>query len=367
MTDRSRVLRTAADLDDEALDWFARCDHDPAVRHDPALQVWLAADPARRDAFARWEADWATLDALPADAVAQLRRQLAIDKAAANALRSAPGGRVRPASPGRRAWMQHVSRGMPAAATALGVLAVSGGGYLAWDHQAEQPLHAERFTTERGQQRDVQLPDGSLLRLDTATQIDVALYRTRREVRLSEGQAVFHVQADRARPFDVLAGAVRVTVVGTRFSVRYTAAMPGDAGVRVAVEEGRVRVAGRDPGLLAWLTRRDGPAIELGAGQQVAADAAGALAPIASVGAAGFAPWREGRVSFDDTPLAQALAEFERYGDTGLTVRDPAVAALRLTGTFDPRRLGNFLLVLPKALPVRLRADGGVTEIVAAR
>jgi transmembrane sensor len=58
-------------------------------------------------------------------------------------------------------------------------------------------------------------------------------------------------------------------------------------------------------------------------------------------------------VSFDDTPLAQALAELGRYGPTGITLQDPQLGALRLTGTFDPRHLDNFVRALPRVLPVR--------------
>ena len=69
-------------------------------------------------------------------------------------------------------------------------------------------------------------------------------------------------------------------------------------------------------------------------------------------------------------PLSQALAEFERYGPTRLAVRDPAVAAMRLSGTFDPRHLDNFRKALPKVLPVRLLdpqgGEGAQTLIVAA-
>ena len=121
-------------------------------------------------------------------------------------------------------------------------------------------MFAGEFRTLRGQQKDVTLPDGSVLRLDTDTRIAVALYRERREVKLLGGQAMFQVHGDAARPFDVLAGPVRVTVVGTRFSVRHTPGILGADDIRVEVEEGCVRVAGVD-GMTA------APAVELGAGQ----------------------------------------------------------------------------------------------------
>lgn len=106
--------------------------------------------------------------------------------------------------------------------------------------------------------------------------------------------------------------------------------------------------------------------IELGAGQSVSADAAGALG-LVSTGAAAPAAWREGRVSFDGVPLAQAIAEFERYGDTGLVVRDPAVAALMVHGSFELQQVGAFARALPQVLPVRLRRIDGRSEIISSR
>lgn len=322
-------------IEREALEWFVRQGGGLDESQARTFAAWQAADPAHRAALARWLADWRALDALPAEAVAQLRRQMESDRATVPRTR-------------RAFWS-----GAMAVVASVGMVAV--GGLLAWNHWQRQPVYEQHIATERGQQVEVQLPDGSGLRLDTATRIDVALYRGRREVRMPEGQAVFRVRGDPQRPFDVLAGPLRITVVGTRFAVRYTPGVPCEEGVRVAVEEGRVRVA-----------RADGSGVELAAGQQVASDALGRLGPVAAVPASGIAPWRESRVSFDDTPLAQALAEFSRYGPTRLRVHDPQVAALRLTGTFDPRSLDNFRRVLPRVLPVRLREQGGETEIVAA-
>lgn len=351
------------DAERQALDWFVRARGGLSAQEQGELAAWQVRDPAHAQAYARWQADWQQLDALPAEGVAQLRARLAQDL-----VREREGGKARaPAAAG--GWLA-AWRGTHWAGTAAmvaSVAMVAAGGLLAWNHWQQQPLFEKHIATRTGEQVEVQLPDGSHLRLDTATAIDVALFRQRREVRLPEGQAVFRVQGDAARPFDVLAGPLRITVVGTRFSVRNTPGIPGEQGVRVAVEEGRVRVARADA-----LASAPGAVLELTAGQQIASDAAGRLGPVAAVPPSGIAPWRESRVSFDNTPLAQALAEFGRYGPTRLTVRDPEVAALRLTGTFDPRRLDNFVRVLPQVLPVRMQQQApagpgeAATEIVAA-
>lgn len=351
------------DIDGEALDWFVRRSAGLDADEEVAFQAWRARSAAHATAFASWQGDWRALDALPADGIERLRRDLAIDKAREDE-KERP---IRQGVPVARQRWPGMAAVVPRFALALVVLCVGFAGVRGWEHWQRQPVYAAPFETQRGQHREIDLPDGSRLRLDTATRVDVALYRQRREVRLPEGQALFEVYGDASRPFDVVAGPLRITVVGTRFSVRHTPGVPGERGVRVAVEEGRVRVARSGPETPASGGTSAPGAIELHAGQQVAVDADGTLGPVVPVAGAGIAPWRDGRVSFDDVPLAQALAEFERYGPTGLVFGDAAAASLRLTGTFDPRRLDNFLSLLPTVLPVQLQARGGATEILSRR
>lgn len=259
-----------------------------------------------------------------------------------------------------------MGRFFPQAATAMAAVALVGGGWMGWDHWRSQPTFAKNYATERGQRLDIQLPDGSTLQLDAATQAEVRLYRERREVRLAEGQALFVVHANPQQPFDVLAGAVRVTVVGTRFSVRHTRAGLDAGKTVVAVESGRVRVSRMGSSGRVEADYAAGR-VELTTGQGVTADETGRLQAVISVAPGSVAGWRNGRISFNDTPLAEALAELERYGDTGLVVRNPAVGALRLGGSFDVRQAGTFAQALPSLLPVRLERRNGVVEIIGLR
>nr|WP_081593462.1 FecR domain-containing protein [Thauera linaloolentis] len=336
------------------MDWFVRR-RDAGWQSDqePAFQAWLAADPRHTEAYQRCSRQWNELDGMPADLLANMRRNLVRDKAR-------PAAGQAPAVPSRRRFLL-----WPAYSAMAAV--VGGVGYVTWQHLQAQPIYTQAFQTARGQQQNVQLSDGTRLRLDTATRLEVSYYRQRREVRIIGGQAVFEVQAAVGSPFHVLAGPMRVTVAGTRFLVRYTPDLPGNASVQVAVEEGAVRVARLVPAeaeqgrydLLAGTL--------LLAGQQIAADEQGELGPIAAVVADGIAPWREQRVSFVDVPLGQALAELERYRSTGLVVPDPAVAALRLSGTFDPMNPAALRAALPRVLPVRLHDRGGHFEVAPIR
>lgn len=378
-TDLNADQSSQQDADERELEQFLR-DEDP-VAFDAALwltrqeaglssddqhrfEQWLAADSAHAQAYADLAPGLDAVRALPATAQARLLAGLTAGTFHAEPLLPdqplTADAAVQPSMPGRRTWMLNVARFVPAAAAAGVAAAVVGGHWLAWDAQAGRLIHTRHYTTARGELREVQLDDGSTMALDADTSIWVALYQGRREISVQQGQLMLTVEPDAARPFHVLVGALRVTVVGTRFSVRHTETGLDAGRTLVAVESGRVRVEPQQQSLT------DAP-VFLGAGDSVSANAQGHLDAVVQVGAQSVAVWRQGRVSFNDTPLSQALAEFERYGATGLTLRDPAVGALRLGGTFDLHAAQTFAQALPHLLPVRLQRNSDGIEIVSNR
>ncbi|OON59953.1 hypothetical protein B0920_22030 [Massilia sp. KIM] len=318
----------------DAATWALRRREGLAPEDEAAFQAWLAADPRHAPALAEMDATFG-----------QLR-----------ALRPIAGARRRPARAGR-----HL-----ATAGLACVLAVAG--WLGWDHWRQQPVFERSYATRPGQQLSLTLPDGpqgaagSRLTLDTGSRLRVVLYRDRRELQLAEGQALFAVRRDAARPFHVQAGALRVTVLGTQFTVRRTSKGLDAGQTVVAVKEGRVRVA-RSPDL-PWPAAG---AVELGAGQAVAAGADGVLGAVARTTPSSVSAWQEGRIAFEGATLAAAVAEFERYGRTGLVIRDPEVAALRVGGSYELRQVQRFADALPQVLPVRLVPHGNDVEIVLNR
>lgn len=367
-------------LDIQAATWVARKRNGLSAADEAKLREWLAADPRHGAAYEDMDDTFGRVRDMPDDEVDAFKAGL--NPAAVPGVPprpvAAPQHRPRPASPGRRAWMTLIGSLFPHAAAAAIGLAMVGGGWMGWQQWQSQPTFEKTYATARGQQLSVGLPDnpspnptpGSTLMLDTATQADVRLYRDRREVRLANGQAMFTVQTDAQRPFHVLVGSLRITVVGTRFSVRHTQSGLGAGQTVVSVEEGRVRVvkahsAGGHGKVLRAAEATSAAPVELTAGQMVVADGAGHIGPVAQRPASAIAPWRDGRLSFDQTPLSQAIAEFERYGHTGLVVRDPAVAALPVGGSYSLRQWRRFAETLPQVLPVRLVQRGEATEVVA--
>lgn len=344
------LLEELSPAEFEALRWSVRIGDGLDATERAEFEAWRRADPAHQAAYDEMTGVSEAIDALPAAGTARLQARVAIDRAGESAIHvAAPAAQPVPPRPTRR-------RALAAMAAAF---AAAGGGWFGWEAWRSEPVFEQRYQTQRGQQLDVALPDGSQMRLDTATTAEVSLYRGRREVRLAEGQAMFTVQSDKARPFDVRAGGTRVTAVGTRFSVRYTPSI-GRPEVQVAVQEGRVRVAAAGNEAVQ-------AAIELAPGETVAADAQGRPGPVGRIAPEGVAAWRGNRLSFDNLPLSAVLAELGRYGDVGIAVHDPAVAALPVTASVDLQRMGDFVRSLPQVLPVRLERRQGTTEIVAAK
>jgi transmembrane sensor len=364
-------------LDIEAATRVARQRNGLDAAGEAELQEWLNADPRHAQAFDDMAGTLGEVAQLPDDDIASLKADLGASEAAhAPALERTPPP-ARSASTGLRHGLLGLRPLFAQAAMAVIAFAVVGGGWMGWDHWRHQPTFESRYATARGQQLSVSLPDGqagrggdaagSQLQLDTATQVDARLYRDHRTVQLKEGQAMFTVQADAERPFHVWAGGVHITVVGTRFSVRHTHTGLDAGQTVVSVEEGRVRVARTaraDAAPGRGEARAEGEVL-LVAGQTVTAGADGQLGPVGSLPSAAVALWRDGRLNFYQTPLAQAIAEFERYGRTGLVVRDPAVAAMPVGGSYSLRQWQRFADTLPQVLPVRLVQRGDVMEVVA--
>lgn len=340
----------------EAAQWAVRADTGLDNNGQARLHEWLAQDDRHAQAYAEMRRN-----------LADLRRPAVADFGARRVVRTTSSAAHTRSSPRWRSLHKLVPGLAIASACCISVIS----GWLVWEQLSQRPMFERVYATQRGQQLQVWLPDGpsgasadaSSLLLDTGTRLDARLYRDRRDIVLHAGQALFSVQPDASRPFRVLAGGICITVTGTRFSVRRTDTGLHPGQTIVAVEEGRVRVSVEttdDQGQAAQHI-----ASELRAGQSIVVDSSGTAGPVRTLPVQQVAAWSGGRVNFDQAPLAEVIAEFERYGSTGLLVRDPNVAAMRVGGSFEVGKFQQFVHSLPQVLPVRLVPRAGVTEVVA--
>lgn len=63
--------------------------------------------------------------------------------------------------------------------------------------------------------------------------------------------------------------------------------------------------------------------------------------------------WRDGRVTFRDTPLSQAIAEMNRYTTLKIRLASPEIGTWRISGLYHTSNVEGFIHALTRLLPVR--------------
>ncbi len=167
---------------------------------------------------------------------------------------------------------------------------------------------ARSYSTGIGEQRTIQLMDGSTVELNARSRVEVRLTDRRRDVALIEGQALFRVAKDKNRPFVVRAGEAQVETY------------PGTDGAGAA-------------------------AIVLSAGEQLTVLPHTVTKPTRADTVAATA-WVQKRLIFEEMPLSEVAEEFNRYNRRPLAIDDPELQALKISGVYsstDPASLINFL------------------------
>jgi transmembrane sensor len=311
----------------------------PASKTEEAAALWLL----RRGGEGWSDADQAELDGWLNEAsenrVAFWRLEYGWEKAdrlAALGKKAAPARR--PARIGARVWLP-----LAAAVAACAVIA----GLTVPDL-----LGPRAYTTAVGGQQTVPLSDGTRVELNTGTKLRVAVNNKARAVWLDKGEAYFEVARDPSRPFVVHAGPRRITVLGTKFSVR----REGDR-VEVAVVEGKVKVeqaAPTQPTPPAFVTR----------GDLIVAEGDSNLLAVKSVQRVNEElSWRHGRLTFDQVTLSEAVSEFNRYNHKQLVITDPQAATLRIGGSFEAGNIEAFTRLLQRGFSLKIEEDGDLVKI----
>jgi len=305
--------------DDLAAAWFARLlSPDCSEREREKFEQWCAASDRHADAFAAVAQCHEDAGALRSD---ELMR------AAVRAARNTARPHVRPGH-----WARF-------AAAAVLVLAVVGGTF--WFVHGQQ-VPSLRFATAVGEQRRVDLADGTRVQLDTDTSLTVHYSDKARELVLGNGRIQVDVAQDAGRPFSVLSGRGRVRDIGTEFQVeRY------GENVTITLLTGLVSVELVEPAL------RGETGSVLTPGQQIHLGAQGGLGAVMPVDLALLSDWTSGTLTFKDRRLGDLLEEMNRYSPMKIRVADPALSRLQVSGVFRAGDQSSLLQALQAGWSMR--------------
>ncbi|MBJ7502147.1 MAG: FecR domain-containing protein [Sphingopyxis sp.] len=265
-----------------AIDWLIR-QRDPDFIDWDGFADWLAEDPdhvAVYDAIASLDHD---LDALPA---AQASSIIIVPETARR--------------PSRRAWF-----GGAMAAALVGAVTLSGLNLFGGDN---------RIKTIAGEQRTVELADGSKIEINGASEIEIDPGRPR-FARLESGEAMFHIVHREDAPFVVETGDAKIVDLGTAFNV-----IRRDRQTSVAVSEGIV------------LYNPDSDNVRLVAGKGIQASDGDSKPPaVQDVDVANVGGWRSGLLVYNGTPLPVVAEDLKRTAGMQVSIA-PEAAELSFRG-----------------------------------
>jgi transmembrane sensor len=208
---------------------------------------------------------------------------------------------------------------------------LAGGGY----YGMKRPEAPKTYDTAIGETRRLAMEDGSVVEMNTNSEVNVAYSDHSRDIYLAHGEGNFTVAKNKSRPFIVHAGDTTVTAVGTAFSVDAT--RPDQ--LRVAVSEGTVAVrhGAREP---AYVTAMQVLTVPTGEQQK---EEAPQLVVATAEQIDKHLAWRKGMLVFSGESLSEAAAQFNRYNQRQISVTPRAAAAAqRVGGVFQTRDVEGF-------------------------
>jgi len=308
----------ADDVQAEAGAWITRRDSTEWSNADQAaLDAWLAASTAHMIAFIRLDDMWKRADRLKA---------------------------LKPNARQRTGLMRRFASGtfaMKAVAAAVVAACIGAAAFLT-------PLRPTEtvYATAIGAHKALKLPDGSRIDLNTDTTLRLSRSANRVTVTLDKGEAFFQIKHDPRRLFVVLAGRHRVIDIGTEFLMR---SQPNH--LEVTLISGSARLDAPDGRMQTPILLRPGDDLTV-ANNLITTTRKSSHRLAEELG------WRRGMLIFEATPLADVVAEFNRYSVRKIVVADRVTASIPLSASFPTDGADSFLELAKAMLKVRVDRRG---------
>lgn len=222
------------------------------------------------------------------------------------------------------------------AACFIGLLGMSTAIFFWSKSSSLQNLQKVTVSANRGVRTCFNLPDGSVVYLNSGSTLTYPLSNddTERKVQLS-GEAYFSVKSDPERPFIVSMSddRVRVKVLGTEFNVR---AYEKDNVIQTTLVTGAVNLEMKD--IEGNVNERT-----LCPSEKAIYDLTNKTLEVLKVDVESEIAWKDGRLVFKETPLPEVLKRLANFYNVEFKIMNAELETYRFTGTFNNRQLPQVL------------------------
>jgi transmembrane sensor len=348
MKDKVYPFSDHSSVEQEALEWLIKLDGDtpPSKQERKRLREWLGRSPVHREELNSLNALWSD-NILPELLVPPSDRVVQSDP-----IVQSDNGFI------KGQWQRFCGINRRAAFAMMFIVGFALSLSL-W--VTEDPLSKSNglYLTAIGHQKSVTLADGSVVQLNTNSQIEVEFSESYRNIKLLQGEVHFEVAKNSQRPFRVYAGGGRVEAVGTAFTVYLK-----NQEVDVLVVEGRVAIASlvkqkpiadykrlpADTGAsvdkvdpyansqtiqLGILKAGQGSIIKAGSHLRFAQNEQRSIVEnLAEGDIAQRQSWRQGIIIFNGHTLEQVVEEISRFTTATIEISDPALRTIQIAGRF---------------------------------
>ncbi len=208
----------------------------------------------------------------------------------------------------------------------------------------QQKVVYEEKTVPFGQKIQIQLPDGTIVWINSGSKLKfpVKFTGTKRELFL-DGEAYFDVAHDASRPFIIHTGKVATQVLGTAFDIKAYGSNEFD----VTVARGKVSVGLIDQ-QLGVLTAEQG--LSYNSISKISKKYPVVLSKLR---------WMFGDLIFDNIKMADAVNTLERWYDIKITLTDPQIRSRRFSASFlKHEHIGQVLNVLSEIAHFSYKQQG---------
>jgi ferric-dicitrate binding protein FerR (iron transport regulator) len=192
-----------------------------------------------------------------------------------------------------------------------------------------------KYQSTRASRRGITLPDGSVVILNTSSNISLSPYFNVKDrvVQLS-GDAFFKVAKNPKKPFIVINNEFSITAIGTSF---YVHARNGNSNYSVNLLEGKIKlVPAEKGGKISYLMA--GEQAELGQDQSTFTKS--------NFDTLALKTWLKGKISFVKTPVRKALKQLEDWYSVDIEVQRNNLENVSITGDYFNVPLDDVLKVI---------------------
>jgi ferric-dicitrate binding protein FerR (iron transport regulator) len=227
-------------------------------------------------------------------------------------------------------------------------------GSMAWFFTHQSQTIPETYTSvmaEYGQISKVELPDGSLVWLNSGSKLSYNNFFSaeNRKVTLS-GEAYFDITKNETLPLVVDCNELQIKVLGTRFNVN---AYETGKMAEVVLEEGTVELIN---------TTTNDNFYRMKPGQRVKVDLQTSEYSAGMVNTARYTSWREGIVNIYDLSIEDLVRRLEKRYNQKFELT-PGVKELRYTFTIENEPLEDVLKLMERITPVKVEQTDETIKI----